>query len=74
MGRARQGGLCSRTKKERLAKFPLNEVETSPWHGFPVSPMGGRASECPEDELIDELIERGAITRTFGRKIQRRRA
>ena len=62
------------SRGERLAKFPFNAVASAPWHGYPVSPGGGRNSEIPPDELVDGLIAEGAISRTFGRKIQRRKA
>lgn len=58
---------------ERLAKFPHNAVASAPWHGFPVSPANGRRSEIPPDDLVEKLVDAGAISRTLGRKIQRRR-
>ena len=67
-------GAVLGTRGERLAKFPFNAVAAVPWHGFPVSPGSGRASEVPSDDLVERLIEAGALSRTFGRKIQRRRA
>lgn len=62
------------TRGERLAKFPFNAITAMPWHGYPVSPASGRASEIPPDELVENLIEAGAVSRTFGRKLQRRKA
>jgi hypothetical protein len=62
------------TRGERLAKFPFNAVPVVPWHGYPVSPANGRASEIPPDDLVATLIRAGAVTRTLGRKIQRRKA
>lgn len=62
------------TRGERLAKFPHNAVAVVPWHGYPVSPGNGRASEIPPDEFVDALIDAGAVSRTFGRKLQRRKA
>jgi hypothetical protein len=67
-------GTALGTKGERLAKFPFNAVLTVPWHGYPVSPASGRASEMPPDDFINDLIEDGVLSRTFGRKLQRRRA
>jgi hypothetical protein len=67
-------GTALGTRGERLAKFPHNGVPAVPWHGYPVSPASGRGSESPPDEFIDALIEEGAMSRTFGRKLQRRRA
>jgi len=58
---------------ERLAKFPRNRVATAPWHGYPVSTSSSRGARCPSDRLIERWIEEGTVTRTFGRKIQRRR-
>ena len=73
-GRRDEAGAVLGTKGERLAKFPFNAVETVPWHGFPVSPASGRASEVPPDDLVERMIEDGFVSRTFGRKLQRRRA
>ncbi|MEA2276412.1 MAG: hypothetical protein QOC78_1372 [Solirubrobacteraceae bacterium] len=67
-------GAVLGTRGERLAKFPFNGVPAVPWHGYPVSPLSGRRSEIPPDELVDNLIEAGTVSRTFGRKIQRRKA
>jgi hypothetical protein len=67
-------GAVLGTRGERLAKFPFNAVPAVPWHGFPVSPASGRASEIPPDELVDFMIGAGAISRTLGRKLQRRKA
>jgi hypothetical protein len=67
-------GSALGTQGERLAKFPFNAVPAAPWHGYPVSPVSGRASEIPPDDLVNRLIEAGAISRTLGRKVQRRRA
>jgi hypothetical protein len=67
-------GAVLGTRGERLAKFPRNAVSAVPWHGFPVSPAKGRASECPPDDLVEFLIDTGAVSRTFGRKLQKRKA
>src|SRR5690242_15936835 len=53
------------SRGERLAKFPFNDVSAAPWHGFPVSPSSGRASEIPSDALVESLIDAGALSRTF---------
>jgi hypothetical protein len=63
-------GTCG----ERLAKFPVNQVPAVPWHGYPVSPASGRPSEIPPDDFVEGLVETGVITRTLGRKIQKRKA
>lgn len=62
------------SRGERLAKFPFNATPAVPWHGYPVSPASARASEIPPDELIETFIGTGVVSRTFGRKLQRRRA
>ncbi len=67
-------GSALGTRGQRIAKFPFNAVAAVPWHGYPVSPASGRASEVPGDGVIEEMIETGAVSRTFGRKIQKRRA
>lgn len=67
-------GAVLGSRGERLAKFPHNGTETAPWHGYPVSPASGRSSEIPPDGLIEALVEAGSLSRTFGRKIQRRRS
>src|SRR5262245_27703375 len=61
------------TRGERLAKFPTNAVRTAPWHGYPVSPGSGRQGDAPTDALVDVWIDAGSVTKTIGRKIQRRR-
>ncbi|HTA34378.1 MAG TPA: hypothetical protein VK721_13235 [Solirubrobacteraceae bacterium] len=67
-------GAALGTAGERLAKFPFNALETVPWHGYPVSPASGRPSETPPDSLIEGFIDAGVVSRTFGRKLQRRKA
>ena len=62
------------THGERLAKFPRTQNEFDPWHGYPVTPMSGRDSELPTDTIIEQMIDQGFVSRTYGRKIQRRRA
>jgi hypothetical protein len=61
------------TRGERLAKFPCNKVCTAPWHGYPVSPASGSPGEAPDDVVVETWIGTGSVTRTVGRKIQRRR-
>lgn len=58
---------------ERLAKFPRNRVPIAPWHGYPVSASTSRGASFPSDRLVERWIEQGTVTRSFGRKIQRRR-
>lgn len=70
--RDREGAVLG-TRGERLAKFPFNGVTESPWHGYPVTPASGRRSEIPPDELVERLIAAGSLSRTLGRKIQRRK-
>lgn len=61
------------TRGERLAKFPSNSVDAAPWHGYPVLTSGANGG-APPDALVARWIDQGSITRTFGLKIQRRRA
>jgi hypothetical protein len=61
------------TGGERLSKFPRNQVRTAPWHGYPVSASAARGAGLPSDRLVKRWIEDGTVTRTVGRKIQRRR-
>jgi len=67
-------GAVLGARGERLAKFPRNGVPAIPWHGYPVAPASGRSSEIPPDTLIEAMIESGALSRTLGRKLQRRKA
>jgi len=71
--RSSEGAVLG-TRGERLAKFPHNGVSVVPWHGFPVSPASGRDSEAPSDHLVETLIATGTMSRTFGRKLQKRKA
>lgn len=62
------------TRGERVSKFPRNDTSPVPWHGYPVAPSSGRPYSSPPDDLVHLWIGLGVVTRTFGRKIQRRKA
>jgi hypothetical protein len=61
------------TRGERIAKFPCSKVPAAPWHGYPVSPGSGSPGDAPEDDLVEEWMSTGSVTKAVGRKIQRRR-
>ncbi len=58
---------------ERICKFPQNANARDPWHGYPVSPKQRGDDDSPPDAFVDRWIASGVITRTFGRRIQRRK-
>ena len=72
-GMRSRGDVIIGVQDERLCKFPYTSNESDPWHGFPVSPMENGDSDAPSDEFIDNWILSGAISKTFGRRIQRRK-
>ena len=72
-GMHNQGNTIIGTQGERLCKFPRTSNESDPWHGFPVSPMESGDDDAPSDEFIENWISTGVISKTFGRRIQRRK-
>jgi hypothetical protein len=58
---------------ERLCKFPRTSNRSDPRHGYPVSPMLNGDDDAPSDEFVEGWIVRGVISKTFGRRIQRRK-
>lgn len=52
---------------ERLCKFPRTSNANDPWHGFPVLSSEHR----PPDEFVKEWRERGVISRTIEKRIQK---
>jgi hypothetical protein len=58
---------------ERICKFPLNANERDPWHGYPVSPKLRGDDDSPPDAVVERWIDSGVVTRTFGRRVQRRK-
>ena len=58
---------------ERLARFPFNRNDHDPWHGFPVSPLERGDDDSPPDGFVEEWIRQGVVTKTTGRRIQRRK-
>jgi hypothetical protein len=60
------------TRGERLAKFPRTAIP-SPWHGFPVSPYARGSVDAPPDDFVEAWIESGAVSKTIGGKIERRK-
>lgn len=61
------------TRGERLSKFPYNANHKDPWHGFPVSPLERGDADAPPDDFVESWIANGVISKTFGRRIQRRK-
>jgi hypothetical protein len=59
-------------RREILCKFPHNANPSIPWHGFPVSPENGD-NDTPPSDFIENWINNGVVSRTLGRKIQRRK-
>ena len=72
-GMHNQGDTIIGFQGERLCKFPRTSNESDPRHGFPVSPMENGDDDTPSDEFIEHWILMGAISKTFGRRIQRRK-
>jgi hypothetical protein len=67
------GRIVLGTRGQRLAKFPCNSNDKTPWHGYPVSPsQDGAAGNCPPDAFIENWIQTEVVTRAFGRRLQRR--
>jgi hypothetical protein len=58
---------------ERLAHFPQNENAGDPWHGYPVSPLERGDDDAPPDEFVEAWIRGGVVSKTLGRRIQRRK-
>lgn len=58
---------------ERLCKFPKTSNVIDPWHGFPVSPMEDGDDYRPSDDIVEAWIATGIVSKTFGRRIQRRK-
>jgi len=58
---------------EILCKFPHNANPTTPWHGFPVSPMENGDCDAPPFEFVEDWIRNGVVSKTLGRRIQRRK-
>ncbi len=58
---------------ELLSKFPRTQNDHDPWHGYPVSPMEGGDKDAPPDEFVERWIGLGVISKTLGRRIERRK-
>jgi len=58
---------------EPLCKFPATTNEADPWHGYPVSPMKDGDNNSPSDRLVELWLQDAHISRTFARRIQRRK-
>jgi hypothetical protein len=61
------------TQGERLCKFPRTSNEHDPWHGYPVSPLIEGDTDAPPDALVESWLNTQTISRTFARRIQRRK-
>lgn len=68
-----EGNLILGLSKERLCKFPLPSNLSDPWHGYPVSPMQEGDKDAPPDDFVEKWIADKAISKVFGRRIQRRK-
>ena len=69
----RDDGLPLGRDGERLSKFPRNNLPQVPWHGFPITPLSGEKGHAPPDAFVEGWIAAGVVSRTLGRKIQRRK-
>lgn len=61
------------SRGERLCKFPCTSNVSDPWHGFPVSPMYEGDKDAPSDDFVERWIDMGIVSKTIGRRIQRRK-
>jgi hypothetical protein len=68
-----RGDLRIGLRGERLCKFPLPSNIIDPWHGYPVSPMNDGDYNAPPDYLVQRWPQTGDISRTFARRIQKRK-
>lgn len=67
------GAATIGTRGERLSKFPQTTNKTDPWHGYPVSPLEDGDRSAPSDDLVEMWIENNIVSKTTGRRIQRRK-
>jgi hypothetical protein len=58
---------------ERLAKFPQTSNAVDPWHGYPVSPLEDGDRSAPPDDLVELWRQNNVVSKTFARRIQRRK-
>ena len=68
-----QGSTILGCRGEKLAKFPCTSNVSDPWHGYPVSPLERGDNDAPPDDFVENWISTGVISKTFGRRIQRRK-
>lgn len=61
------------SRGERLCKFPRTSNIEDPWHGYPVSPMEEGDKDAPPDDFVENWIATRIVSKTFGRRIQRRK-
>ncbi len=59
--------------REHLSKFPKTSNLTDHWHGYPVSPRESGDKDAPPDDFVESWISIGVVSKTFGRRIQRRK-
>ena len=58
---------------ERLCRFPRTSNAGDPWHGYPVSPLENGDDDAPSDDFVENWIRTGVVSKTFGRRVQRRK-
>lgn len=69
-----QGGIIILgCQGERMCKFPRTSNPGDPWHGYPVSPLLNGEDDAPPDDLVENWIEAHVVSKTFGRRVQRRK-
>lgn len=62
------------TRGERICKFPMGSNSANvPWHGFPVSPIDDGAGSAPPDSLVETWIQNRVVSKTIGRRIEKRK-
>ena len=66
------GNLELGTQGQRLCKFPKTSNQVDPWHGYPVSPSESEY-DTPPFEFVEAWISESVVSKTFGRRIQRRK-
>ena len=58
---------------QRIAKFPRPSNMGDPRHGYPVSPQQRGDPDTPPEDLVEQWIDANVVTKTLGRRIQKRK-